>query len=550
MPAATRTVLAIDHDRAGRLWFFAVLAVGVGLRAWQWLADTPLWLDELALANGILSGPFAGLFDNASDFAQIAPPGFLVLEWLMSHVAPGSDLALRAPSFVFASAGIAATWLASRELVGERDAWVAPAFVALGTQLVLMGGQVKPYGADVFFAALMVACTLVHDRRGSTGTWRLLVAIGVIAPFFSLGAVFMLAGVGTFLLVRSRWQPAELGRLLAAFAAWAAAAAVCVLLSRRLVSPDAQALMNEYWKDSFPPIPPRSLSDLTWPGRGILTLLWTLLGLREVWLFGLVLVGGAVIAWRQRPVWLLLLLTPIAAAFVAAALRQYPFGPRVLHWTVPILALLLTVPASRMAEWIRRRARMASLLPAMGMLATPAWTLAATPPPYFRDEIRPILARLESGGRPGDGMYLYWGAWHSWHRYGGDVASAFGDVYQGGCPRDYPRGFLREVDRFRGQPRVWFLFARVQSPEALATLLRYLDTIGIRSDSMTVEAPGVNSSAWISLYRYDLSDTSRLAQAGADSFPIAADLMRRETGCLNIDAMMRRGDGTRVVPFF
>jgi hypothetical protein len=550
LSAPARPALTIEYDRAGRLWFFAVLAVGAGLRAWQWLAKAPLWIDELALTNGLLSGSFTGLFDNHSDFAQVAPPGVLALEWLISRVAVGSDLALRAPSFLFSTAGVAATWFAAREFVGERDAWVAPAFVALGTHLVLMSGQVKSYGADVFFAALMVGCVLLHDRTATARSWRMLIAMGMAAPLFSFGAVFVLAGVGAFLLVRSRWQVAELRRLLLPFAAWAVATFVCVMLSRRLLSPDAHAMMNEYWKDSFPVIPPRSPADLMWPWRSVLILLWSLMGLRGVWLFGVGLVAGAVIAWRQQPARMALLLTPIATALVTAALRQYPFGPRVLHWTVPMLALLLTVLASWMAAWIRPRARMLSLLPAMGMLVTPAMTLIASPPPYWRDDIRPIIARLAEEGQPGDGLYLYWGAWHSWQRYGGNIASTLGDVYQGGCPQDYPRGFLKEVDRFRGQPRAWFLFSRVQSAEALATILRYLDTIGARRDSLIVEAPGVDYSARVDLYRYDLSDSSRLALADADRFPIAADLVRREEGCLNIDAMMRRGDGRRVVTFF
>jgi hypothetical protein len=395
----------------------------------------------------------------------------------------------------------------------------------------------------------MVACALRHDRVGTTRSWRTLVTVGVIAPLFSFGAVFVLAGAGAFLLARSQWRPTTLRRLLPPFAAWAVAALVCVVISRRLVSPDAQGMMNEYWQDSFPVIPPRTLTDLTWPWRSVLGLLWTLMGLRGVSVFGLVLIAGVVIAWRQRPTWALLLLTPIAAAFTAAALHQYPFGPRVLHWTVPILALLFTVSASRMAVWLRRRARLVSLVPALGMLAAPVMTLIASPPPYRLDDVRPVIARLAAQGRAGDVLYLYWGAWHSWQRYGAGVTTSLGDVYQGGCPRDYPRGLLNEVDRFRGQRRAWFLFGRIPLDEH-AVVLRYLDTIGVQSDALIVEGPGVDHTAWVELYRYDLSDASRLALADADRFPVPADLVSRQTGCLQIDPMVLRGDGTRVVPLY
>ena len=119
MGAAAAPARTIAPDRLGRILFAIVLTVGVGLRITQVGRNSPLWLDELALANGVLSGPLTALFDGAADFAQAAPPGFLVLEWFVNRVLPGCDLALRVPALIFGSAAIIATWMAAREVSGS-----------------------------------------------------------------------------------------------------------------------------------------------------------------------------------------------------------------------------------------------------------------------------------------------------------------------------------------------------------------------------------------------------------------------------------------------
>jgi len=537
---------SIGYDRTGRVLFGIVLAIGVALRAYQWLERPPLWLDELALANGLLSGTFLGLFEGASDFAQAAPPGFLALEWLVAHGIPGSDFALRAPSFLCACAALPATWLAARELVGERHAWVAPALIAFSGELIFMGGQVKPYAADAFFAPLIIFCALRHDRKRNADSWRALALAGVIGPLFSFGAVFVTAGVvGHVFLRRDR---SHTRAMFTVFAIWACIATLSVIVSERLLSPEADAMMAVYWVPWFPPFPPTSIEEATWLPRHIVVMLYDVVGLREVWLFGAVLLASAVLAWWQRPAVGVLLLTPIAALLVATLLGHFPFSERLLHWMVPIFALLYTGTVSRVMDWLRTRSRWLELAPAAVMLGTPVLSLATAPPPFIRDNIAPVIDRLSTEARAGDVLYVYWGAWHAWHRYGRAIEPTLGTVVTGGCALDYPRAFLRDVDQLRGKPRVWLLFGRNQVADEQALRLAYLDTIGIRNEELLVASPRLNTTGNVDLYRYDLSDSSRLALANSESFPIPASLVKREAGCRRFDAMMRRADGTRVVP--
>jgi hypothetical protein len=549
--AVASTPRAIEPHRLGRILFGIVLAIGVGLRLVQLLRNPPLWLDELALANGVFSESFPGMFAGAADFAQSAPPGFLAIEWVLMRVFPASDLALRVAPFLFACLAIVATWLAAREISGERDAWVAAGLMAFANMLVFMSGQVKPYSADAFFTPLIFACALNHERTGTPASLRALFVAGAIGPLFSFGAVFANAGAAAFLLVRRLVQKSWT-LFGAMFAVWAVTALVSVVLSHRMLSPEATEMMGRYWTPHYPPASP--VAAVAWFWKKSLDLMWVAMGLREVRLFGLGALAGVALAWRQRKGASVLLATPLAAVMVAAIIRQYPYGERLLHWVIPVFALLLGVTASVAATWLRSRpnaaVRWAALIPGAFILAAPALSVAMVPPPYVRDNVAPIIDHLSGAAQPGDVVYVGWGAWHTWHRYGPQVKVPLGRVIIGGCPEDYPRGYLRDVDQLRGLPRVWLIFARVEEQEWRAQLARinYLDSIGVRAESLLVSVPGVSRSGRVFLYRYDLSDSARLANANAETFPVPEDMVHTQTGCWRFDAMYRRGDGTRVVP--
>lgn len=539
---------ALTRDDAGRACFAIALMAGIALRAWQWLDGTPLWLDELALTNGVLAGAFGNLFDGPSDFAQVAPPGFLAIEWVLAQVAPQSDLVLRAPAFAISCATIAATWFAARELVGERQAWLAAALVAVAGPLIFMGSQIKPYAADALFGAALPAAALWHDRvRTSRSRWTLMLT-GVTAPLLSFGSIFVLAGAGVFLLFPRPWDTRAFSARIPVFLAWAASGLVALWMSSRLVNPATDALMASYWRDWFPPFPPASLHEATWPIRQLLGFSWALLGLRGIQFWGFVLLAGLVLVWRRRASLAALFLVPVLAALAAAALREFPFGQRLVHWLVPLIAILLTVVTTWVSSRIPARIPARHALPALAVLVTPVLSLWKTPPVYLRDDVRPVVAHLVTHAEPTDAIWVYWGAWHTWQRYFEDAGFSSGSVVHAACPRDFPRGHFRDFDRFRGQPRVWFLFSRLETEAVRHVLLGYLDAIGVRRDSLWSVGHQTAETPKVSLWLYDFTDTARSRAVSADAFPVPSGMVARRDGCADIDAMFVRGDGTRVVP--
>src|SRR5947209_13216996 len=92
------------HRRTSRQLSLACIVVavlaGCALRAWQYLADTSLWLDEIALVRGILDRDVRSLLLVPMPYGQVAPKAFLLAQKLAVLALGPSDRSLRLLPFL------------------------------------------------------------------------------------------------------------------------------------------------------------------------------------------------------------------------------------------------------------------------------------------------------------------------------------------------------------------------------------------------------------------------------------------------------------------
>jgi hypothetical protein len=74
-----------------------------------------------------------------------------------------------------------------------------------------------------------------------------------------------------------------------------------------------------------------------------------------------------------------------------------------------------------------------------------------------------------------------------------------------------PRGYLKEVDALRGEPRLWFFWIE-HRPNEPGLIRRYLKTIGHQLERIPDKTPGQTGAIL-----YDLSDPEQLTTAEAFS---------------------------------
>jgi hypothetical protein len=197
-------------------------------------------------------------------------------------------------------------------------------------------------------------------------------------------------------------------------------------------------------------------------------------------------------------------------------------------------ALLLAVGAA--VEWARSLASRAN--PALGTAVVlpfaliPILTLVRMPPPYFYEGFKPVLAYVQSHRRPGDVVYVHANAYEAVDHYGPRYGLPVGSYVLGTCDERDTRPFLDQADRFRGAPRLWVIGSSVPEFQyARDAVDRYLGTVGVRRDSVSIRSPLTPQFGPVSAALYDLSDTTRLRSMTVATFQLPPNTTHRFPIC-------------------
>jgi hypothetical protein len=512
-----------------RAWLVpvALCALGAALRLWQYAVGASLWADEANMALNIVERPVSRLL-GPLDFRQMAPPGWLLLVRAAVTLFGDGEHALRLVPLLGSLATLPLSWHVARQvLLPDVGQTLALGLVAIGGPFIFFGAQVKPYATDVAVALGLLALAL-RVRRDGPGGGRLLRLglLGAIAPWFSYPAILvgagLLAALGLSAIVdRDR---ARARALLPVAIAWAVSIAATVGWARTTVTPDDALYMQRFWARALMPWPPESVRDLVWPVSR-LTTVYAGGGLRypAPGVFLVLAVLGAWALWRRARDLAWLLLGPILATYGAAALGVYPFAPRLVLFLFPAFLLLTAAGVEAVGAFSRgpRAGRRAVGVAAVACAALAAVGLWRDPPPYAPEPLKPALAGMREAWRPGDRVYVYYGAEKAFVYYARRYGFEPGSYHLGRCAREDPRLYLRELDAFRGAPRAWLVMAHPALGED-AILLDYLDRIGTRRGSYqaTGREPGSRQPDLARAELYDLSDPTRLGAVTADAFPV------------------------------
>ncbi len=514
-----------DQSRApidGNRLLVAAVLIGISLAAWQYSSNPSLWVDEMAIARNVLDRSLSTLLLRPLDFDQVAPTGFLAIEKFAVTMLGPAEPALRAYAFVMTIAGLVLTALLARAYLAPSLAFLPVLLLGLSARTIWWAGQTKQYAGDLAISAGVTLLAVLLPRASSTRARVVLAACGVVAPWFSQPAVFVLATAGAVVIgdaLRARGR--ERARLLVIVGTWATSAAASLLVARARVTPDTMAFLRNAWRTSFPTIPPTSLGDVKWPFYMVREQFDALLNapIGRVCLFVAVL--GAVHLWRRDRRGAALLLGPLAFALLAAAMHQYPFGGRLSFFLMPQLALLLAAgfaAAVRMTVGMTRpwRATAVALLVTLPSLG---W-LVIHRPPYHLQDTRPVLRAVAQRARDGDVFYVPFSSWHTWMRY----APRFGlDSFPhllGNCHGSQLDVYGRELDLLHGHRRVWILFVPAGRLSDPAIILHHADRIGhelyhVEHANHDVRLIDDSVGAWL----YDLTDSS--TADSADARPVA-----------------------------
>lgn len=518
---------SVVHHADRSLWTrLATAAVWLGaiLRLWQYFSNPSIWVDEAALARNLLDRSFAGLL-TPLDYAQVAPPGFLLLTKMFVSLFGSSEFVLR---IIPLAAGLASLGLfprVARSYLSPAGTFVAIFLFATAVPLVFFASNLKQYSSDVALTLVVTMCALDALTGSMTrrrAAW--VAAIGLISALFSQSAVFALTSAGVVLALDGIARPDRLLRI-GVVTAWAGAVVLALGVGLSAMTPTDADYMQVFWQSSFAP---HSWSDaLRWlwetangtfgtPIRqnafdGALHYPWAIAAVVML-VLGWVAVG--VRSWRS---WLLLS-GPVFLALAAAFAHAFPVGSRVSLFLMPLM-MIAVVAGLEATGRVLHEQKGAWL--ALAAIPVASVAIVQERPPRRPEHLRPVMQHVSDHLQAGDAVWVYYGARGAFDYYRRRIPIN-ADVTIGDCNRFDPRAYLHQVDVVRGRRRVWVIAAHFGAMfrfDERGLLTAYLDTIGTRRDFFEGAPEDVPASA-ATVALYDLSSPEKLSTASAEMFPL------------------------------
>jgi hypothetical protein len=113
--------------------------------------------------------------------------------------------------------------------------------------------------------------------------------------------------------------------------------------------------------------------------------------------------------------------------------------------------------------------------------------------------------------------------------YGPQYGLRFSDWTTAACSRNETRPYIRDIDQYRGERRVWLLTSGSRAFRSARSAVRgYLTAIGTKRDSLVL---GSLTYGTVTLELFDLSDPSRLRAADAETFAVEPMPTNPRPGC-------------------
>lgn len=355
----------LTHSQERRaLW--ALVGLGLVVRAFRYFTRFPLWEDECFLNWNYVGSSYADLLGPLHP-RQVAPVLYLWTQLTVVKLLGFSELVLRLTTFVGGCAVLVLFPRFAGRFVRGVPLLIAVGLFAVSYPCTRYAAEAKQYGVELVVAFTLMAVTARWwERPERTRPLWVLAALAPIAVGLSYTAAFIGGGVSVavaFVLWRERarrgWLPwAVYNALLAG------AFGLVVLLAAKNQATAQLSFMRDYWHEGFPPVT-QPLALARWfitthsgqmlgypvgggPGTGALATLCIVIAL-----VGLARRG----AWRLC----LLAVVPLALHFVAAALHRYPYGvhAKFTVYLAPLFCLLFGAGAGALVERFARSAKAA-----------------------------------------------------------------------------------------------------------------------------------------------------------------------------------------------
>lgn len=395
-------------DRLMRYLVFALLIAGVVLRVYVYLQNRDLIIDEANVARNIYERGFIALL-SPLDYEQYAPPIFL---WITKLSTLAFGMGERALKLYPLLCGIAALWVfykILKTLIPLQAIWYPVSLLAFSPILIRYSSELKQYMPDVFIALLLIWLALnISIHTISKLRFALLwILIGTIAIWSSMPSVFILAGVGCYygwqVLKTKQYKLIILPALISMI--WVLQFGLYYLLMLQEQA-NSQYLQNfhqydflfatpstkEEWEHNW-----RVFSELMIRFEGYYPYVHNI--------NTAFLVIGTIMLVRKASAKSILLIIPVLALCIAAALNQYSMMARVSLFIIPVLIIIVGHGFAQYTQlksgWLK------GIIILAGLYATGCNMAYLAAEPYKYEELTEGMHFVQNRNIPGNRTFIY-----------------------------------------------------------------------------------------------------------------------------------------------
>ena len=488
----------------------AIIGFGIFVRFVQYLYNRSLWADEAVLALNIINRSYLELLQPL-DNDQGAPLGFLMVEKLVVQLFGDNEYALRLFPLLSSIIALLLLYELAKRCIQPTAVPIALALFASLRYLVYYASEVKQYSIDVAIT-LTGFLIAIHIQNNKLNLKKIIIlsSLGSIAIWFSHPAIFVLSGIGLSLLLINFDSNKKMKNIsiLTIFSTWILSFVGFYLVSLRHLSSSKSLLTS--WKDrgTFP----SSSFDIIWMLDSLGRFFSKPLGF-TIWVDGIAIiafVAGCISLFSTKKATLLILVSPVFTTFFASYLHKYPFEGRLVLFLTPLFILII----AEGLDYVLARIRYNKFHKIVGgillvLLLAPSLINASNliVKPTVKEEIKPVISYIRTHQKPEDILYIFQRGEHQFKYY----AKRYGyqekdyiigvddlDKYDGVAVSDDEwNRYKSDLDKLRGNNRVWFLFSHVEIKREHEMIKSYLDSIG--KQIILFKSPGSF------VYLYDLT---------------------------------------------
>jgi len=500
-------------------WLLLVLTTGVILSSIQFFGHSSMWFDELTCALNVQNHSYYQLATQSLDHNQVAPVGFLLLEKFATSLFGENDFAFRFFPWIWSLVSLVFFLDVAKHFFKGPVLIAAFILFAGSVSHWFYAGEAKQYSGDITAALFLVwsALQLLRMHIKKSTVW-LIAVLGFIFIILSLPAIviapFVLSII--FLGLLKKDIPISKKYFLIISISWAIACLWGAWYAKFVISGKVSGAMSVYWSRGFPPLESFG-SYIKWI---YITLADELSYFLSFWMKDVVpqitivskilllfSIPGIIFLAKKYRAATLLLFSPLLVALFLATTRILPFDNRVsIYATWPfIISGIAGITA--LQNWFPLLFKpvvstVLSLVIALPIILITI-VVPSEHPPFNGQSSQPVLRELKKQLRPGDILYVYFKARHALNFYGpkeGITNYVTGNSYDSIVP------FLRELDKFKGNNRVWFFFSQWTERQTFPDSIKgYLGNVLGKEIGKIPDPDGNKEDLEVAAHLYDLS---------------------------------------------